>query len=192
VETACTIRMATPADAKAILDIYAPYIMHTAITFEYYVPSVSEFSNRIRSILTNYPFIVALEHNQIIGYAYASALKERAAYRWAAETTIYLKQDCRGFGIGSKLYLTLETILKKQNILNLNACIAYTSDKDNHLTNASMYFHEQLGYKKVGHFSKCGYKFGTWYDIIWMEKIIGEHLSKPKALISITDLQTIE
>ncbi|HBV87168.1 MAG TPA: GNAT family N-acetyltransferase [Desulfosporosinus sp.] len=180
--------MATKEDAEEILEIYAPYVTDTAISFEYHVPSVKEFAERITHIMKKYPYIVAIENNRIIGYAYASAFKERAAYDWAVETTVYLRQDCRGKGVGKKLYLALEEILRKQNILNLNACIAYTSTDNVYLTNASIYFHYQLGYKKVGHFTKCGYKFETWYDMIWMEKMIGEHSFNPKSVISITDL----
>jgi L-amino acid N-acyltransferase YncA len=182
------IRMATTEDAKEILDIYSPYITDTAITFEYDVPSVKEFQERIKNTLKKYPYIVAIENNSIIGYSYVSPFNKRAAYDWAVEVTIYLRQDSKGRGVGKKLYLALEKILKKQNILNLNACIAHTSKEDIHLSNASEHFHKHLGYKKVGHFTKCGYKFGTWYDMIWMEKIIGEHSINPKPVIPITDL----
>jgi Sortase and related acyltransferases len=186
-----TIRMATIADAKEILEIYAPYVKNTAITFEYDVPSLEVFADRMRKILKKYPYIVALDHHQIIGFAYASAFKERAAYDWTVETTIYIRQDYRGKGIGKKLYLTLEGILKRQNVLNLNACIAYTSIENEILTNASTYFHERLGYRKVAHFTKCGYKFGTWYDVIWMEKMIGEHSTNPKPFIPISELKEL-
>lgn len=185
------LRMATKEDAEEILEIYAPYVTDTAITFEYEVPSVQEFAERISNIIKKYPYIVAIENKRIIGYAYASAFKERAAYDWAVETTVYLRQDCRGKGVGKKLYLGLEAILRQQNILNLNACIAYTQTDDGYLTNASASFHNQLGYRKVGHFTKCGYKFGTWYDMIWMEKMIGEHSFNPKPVIPITDLHRL-
>ncbi|AGY75285.2 GNAT family N-acetyltransferase [Clostridium autoethanogenum] len=187
--TNVTMRMATKADAKEILDIYEPYVRNSAISFEYDVPSIEEFTERINNILKKYPYIVAVDNNQIIGYAYVSSFKERVAYNWAVETTIYLSQDCRGKGVGKKLYLALEKILKRQNIINLNACIAYTTTDNAYLTNASMYFHEHLGYRKVAHFTKCGYKFGNWYDMIWMEKIIGEHSENPKPVIPISDLQ---
>ena len=82
--------------------------------------------------------------------------------------------------------------LKRQNILNLNACIAYTPTENAYLTNASIYFHESLEYKKVGHFTKCGYKFGTWYDVIWMEKIIGDHSANPKPVIPISELYELQ
>lgn len=192
VMTNITIRMATKADAKEILDIYVPYVNNTAISFEYDVPSVEEFTDRIINISKQYPYIVAIDSNRIIGYAYASSFNKRVAYDWAVETTIYLRQNCRGKGIGRKLYLALEEILKRQNILNLNACIAYTSTENAYLTNTSMYFHEHLGYKKIGHFTKCGYKFGSWYDMIWMEKIIGEHSETPKSVIPISEWHELQ
>jgi len=128
----------------------------------------------------------------MIGYAYASVFRERAAYNWAVETTIYVKQDYRGKGIGKKLYLTLEEILKRQNILNLYACIAYSPTGKGTLNNGSASFHEALGYRKVAHFNKCGYKLGDWYDVIWMEKIIGEHSENPKPFIPITELKGLQ
>ncbi|MEN6350437.1 MAG: N-acetyltransferase family protein [Syntrophomonas sp.] len=187
--TNVSIRMATESDAEEILKIYSPYVTDTAITFEYDIPSITEFSRRIKDTLKMYPYIVALEEKCIVGYAYASAFKQRAAYDWAVETTVYLKQDCRGKGLGKKLYLALEDVLERQNILNLNACIAYTSVKDVHLDNTSMVFHQHLGYSKVAHFTKCGYKFGTWYDMIWMEKMLGEHPDKPDPVIPITEIK---
>lgn len=188
-DTNISIRMATEADAKEILEIYAPYVTDTAVTFEYDVPSVAEFSKRIHDTLQTYPYIVALEDGRIVGYAYASAFKKRPAYDWAVETTLYLKQDHRGGGLGKKLYLALEDILKRQNIINLNACIAYTSGGDIRLNNASTAFHERLGYSKAAHFTKCGYKFGTWYDMIWMEKMLKEHPDTPDPVIPIAEIQ---
>jgi L-amino acid N-acyltransferase YncA len=186
-----SIRMATEEDAEEILKIYSPYVTDTAITFEYDIPSVAEFSQRIKDTLQTYPYIVALKEKRIVGYAYASAFKKRTAYNWAVETSIYLKQDCRGKGLGKKLYLALEDILKRQNIINLNACIAYTSAEDMHLDNTSTVFHEHLGYSKVAHFTKCGYKFGTWYDMIWMEKMLGDHIAAPDPVIPIARIQEL-
>ncbi|MEN6327605.1 MAG: N-acetyltransferase family protein [Syntrophomonas sp.] len=186
-----SVKMATEADAEEILKIYSPYVTDTAITFEYDVPSVAEFSRRIEDTLQMYPYIVILEDKRIVGYAYASAFKEREAYKWAVETSVYIKQDYRGKGLGKKLYLTLEDILKHQNIINLNACIAYTSVDDARLDNTSMTFHKHLGYSKVAHFTKCGYKFGTWYDMIWMEKMLREHPSTPDPVIPITEIEVL-
>ena len=182
------VRIAIPEDAKELLSIYKYYVENTTITFEYDTPTLEEFQNRIKNTLVKYPYIVAIENDKIVGYAYASAFKGRAAYDWAVETTVYLRQSCRGRGLGRMIYSALEEILKKQNILNLNACIAYASGEDEYLNNSSTIFHEHLGYRKVGHFTKCGYKFGTWYDMIWMEKMIGEHSNVPKAIVPITEL----
>jgi len=183
------IRTASAADAAGIQKIYTPYVNDTAITFEYHVPSVEEFAARITSILQRYPFLVAEKEGQIIGYAYVSAFRSRAAYDWAVETSIYLGQDYRGQGMGKRLYLLLEEILKKQHILNMYACIAYTAKDDPHLTNVSVTFHEHLGYKINGHFTRCGYKFSTWYDMVWMEKLIGEHNDEVKAIIPFAEVR---
>lgn len=176
-----TIRTACPADADALLALYAPYVRDTAITFEYVIPSVREFSARIENTLKKYPYLVAEADGEIVGYAYAGPFKERAAYDWAVESSIYIKMEKRRMGIGARLYEELEEALKTQGILNVNACIAYTNTQDAHLTNDSVAFHERLGYRMVGQFHKCGYKFCHWYDMVWMEKLIGEHLeNQPK------------
>ena len=181
--------MAALEDALEIQEIYSVYVKNTAVTFEYEIPSVAEISKRISDTLQLYPYIVAMEEGRVAGFAYASAFRKREAYNWAAETTIYLRQDCRGKGIGKKLYLTLGDILKRQNIINLYACIAYTSKEDEHLNNTSTAFHGHLGYSKVSHFSKCGYKFGKWYDIIWMEKVLNEHPDTPSPIIPVSEIQ---
>lgn len=163
-------------DAVILLDIYTHYVKETAISFEYEVPSVEEFEERIRKISAKYPYIKAVDDEGVVlGYAYAGPFKQRAAYDRSVETTIYVRKDMHNLGIGRVLYENLETKLKNMGVLNLYACIAYTSNPDKYLTNGSMYFHQKLGYEIVGTFHKCGYKFGNWYDMIWMEKIIGRH-----------------
>ena len=183
-----TLRMATEADASALLEIYRPYVEQTAITFEYDVPTAEEFARRIRHTLERYPYLVAEKNGNIIGYAYVSPFKERAAYDWAVETSIYVKMGLSGKGCGRQLYDALERLLKAQNILNLNACIAYTAHEDAHLDNNSTHFHAHLGYKLVGTFHQCGYKFGTWYDMIWMEKMIGNHPDAPRPVLPINEI----
>lgn len=176
------IRIAEPEDAEALLKIYAPYIKQTAITFEYEVPSVEEFRCRIEQILKKYPYLVAEQDGELVGYAYAGTFNERAASDRSVETAIYVREDVRKDGIGRRLYEAIESILSRQHILNLNACIAYTEEEDPYLTKNSVQFHEHMGYHFVGRFHKCGYKFGRWYDLVWMEKHIGEHTDKPKAV----------
>ena len=141
------IRPATEADAAEILNIYAPYITDTAITFEYDVPTLEEFTGRIRHTLEKYPYLVAVRDSEIIGYAYAGAFYGRAAYDWSAETTIYVKKGCSHSGVGKLLYQELETALKAQNIINLYACIGYPEEDDEYLTKNSKQFHEHLGYR---------------------------------------------
>ena len=169
------IRIAYPDDAEKILKIYAYYIENTAITFEYDVPPVEAFRERIENTLKRYPYLVLEDDGEIKGYAYAGPLKERAAYAWSVETSIYTDRACHRCGYGRKLYEALEKELSKQGILNLYACIAYPIVEDEYLTKNSVRFHEHLGYKTVGEFYKCGYKFKRWYSMIWMEKIIGQH-----------------
>lgn len=171
-----TVRTASPEDASEILNIYAPYVENTAITFEYDVPDLNEFRQRIVNTLKKYPYIVAVEDGKIVGYAYAGTFKARAAYDRSVETSIYIKTDERGKGIGKTLYNELESRLKEQGILNLNACISWIDTPDEYLTHQSPEFHARLGYTRCAHFHKCGYKFGKWFDMIWMEKMIGEHV----------------
>lgn len=165
-------------DAKELLSIYAPYVQNTAISFEYDVPSLDEFRDRIKRISSRYPYIKAMEDNAIMGYAYASAFKSRQAYDWSVEVTVYVRQTERRKGIGKSLYKALEEALAGMGILNMNACISVPKEADPHLTKDSMYFHDKMGFKPIGTFHDCGYKFGTWYDMIWMEKMIGEHTEK--------------
>ena len=172
------IRKAGLADAAQILAIYRPYVEHTAITFEYTVPKLDEFTQRIAHTLERHPYIVAEGNGKIIGYAYVSRFVGRAAYDWAVETSIYVSQDARHAGLGKRLYYALEDILSRQGILNMEACIGVAEVEDEYLDNNSEHFHEHLGYRLVGRFKKCGYKFGRWYDMVWMEKIIGEHLDE--------------
>lgn len=169
------IRSASVKDAEELLNIYAYYVENTAITFEYDVPTLELFAQRIENTLKKYPYLVVEKDGEILGYAYAGVFKDRAAYDWSAETTIYLKHDAVKCGLGRILYEALEKEMKERGFLNLYACIGYPVDEDEYLTKNSAQFHEHLGYEKVGEFHKCGYKFGRWYNMIWMEKIIGEH-----------------
>jgi len=169
------IRTVSPEDAQELLSVYAPYVENTAISFEYEVPSVDEFRNRIEKTLQRYPYLVAVLNDEIVGYAYLGPFVGRAAYDRSAETTIYLKESVKRQGIGRKLYRALEEAAAEMGILNLYACIGYPEEEDEYLTMNSVEFHAHLGFRMVGKFYKCGYKFGRWYSMVWMEKLIGEH-----------------
>lgn len=185
------IRVAAVEDAEKLLQIYAPYVINTAITFEYEVPTVQEFRKRICHVLKRYPYLVAEKNGELLGFAYASAFHERAAYDWAVETSIYICMNKRKMGIGRKLHDCLEKLLKEQGILNLNACIVYPRSEDEYLTKNSVEFHSHLGYRLVGEFYQCGYKFNRWYNMVWMEKQIGEHVSNQPAVKSFEDIRDL-
>ncbi len=159
-------------DAKELVDIYNYYIENTAITFEIDKLGVSEFKERIKEISANFPYIVVLENGAIKGYAYSHEFNKREAYRFSNEVTIYLDKDSFKKGYGKLLYNELEKRLKEKGIRNLYACIASPVAIDKYLNNNSEEFHAHLGYKRNGLFTKCGYKFDTWYNMIWMEKLL--------------------
>ena len=169
------IRRVNLSDAQKLLEIYSYYVEKTAISFEYETPTLAEFENRILKITERYPYLVAERGGELVGYAYANTFIPRAAYQKCVELTIYLHKDATKCGIGKMLYSALETELKQIGITNLYACIGYTENEDEYLTKNSADFHGHLGFKKVGEFHKCGYKFDRYYDMIWVEKIIGEH-----------------
>lgn len=170
-----TLRLVTTEDAKELVAIYAPYVETTAISFEYETPSVEEFAHRIEEVLERFPYLAAVHEGEIVGYAYAHPYGVRKAYSWAVELSVYIRRDCRGMGIGRKLYEAMEVILKAQNITNLYVLVAGVDEEDEYLTHDSQKFHLAMGYEYVGKLHKAGYKFGRWYDMITMEKIIAPH-----------------
>ena len=157
------IRIAEERDIPAILEIYGPYVLNTTITFEYDVPTREEFTRRFRDITRQFPWLVYEEDGEILGYAYASAPYARAAYTWCAEPSVYLKPEARGRGIGRKLYAALEQILDCQGYQVLYALVTQENE-------ASLRFHERCGYRVSVLFPNCGFKFGRWLGVIWMEK----------------------
>ena len=172
------IRSATAEDAVALREIYCYYVLNTAVSFEYTVPTVEEFRSRIVNTLMKYPYLVLEVNGEISGYAYAGPFKTREAYKFSVENTIYLKKNITKKGYGRLLLTALEEKLSVMGYTNANACIAYISESDEYLNNNSMEFHSHMGYSLVGIFHKCAYKFDRWYDMLWMEKFVGEHNSK--------------
>lgn len=178
------IRPVKPEDAPELVKIYAPYVEHTAITFEYEVPSAEEFLRRIHNTAEKYPYLVAEENGELSGYAYASAFKGRAAYDWSVETSIYVRENCHRSGIGRALYAGLEKCLTAQHVCNVCACITYPNPD-------SIAFHESFGYHTVAHFHKSGYKLGCWHDMIWMEKELCPHTVPPMPFVPIAELPAL-
>ena len=157
------VRIAKVEDVPAILAIYAPYVEETAYTFEYTVPTMEEFTLRFQTITKQFPWLVWEEEGKVLGYAYACAPFERAAFAWCAEPAIYLCPEARGRGIGSALYETLEKYLKQQGYVVSYALITTSNT-------GSVAFHEAMGYQKTAFLPNCGFKHQGWHGIIWMEK----------------------
>lgn len=186
------IRVASEADAEALLAIYTPYVVKTAITFEYEPPTLEEFRGRIRHTLQKYPYLVAEQNGKILGYAYAGVFHEREAYSWAVETSIYVDETLRHSGVGRELNRAMEAVCRAMGILNMEACIAVPeAENDEYLTRNSVDYHAHIGYRLVGEFYQCGYKFGRWYNMVWMEKMIGEHQDEMEMPVWFPDLKQI-
>lgn len=158
-----TLRKASPEDIERILEIYAPYITDTTITFEYTVPTLEEFTARFESIAGEFPYYVAEDEGRIAGYAYASRAFERAAYAWDADFSVYMDMEYRGHGVGKLLAAAVEEDLRKMGYHNLYAIITGENE-------ISVRFHEKLGYTLAGRLTKSGYKSGRWLDVYWYEK----------------------
>ena len=157
------IRPARVEDLPRILAIYGPYVENTAISFEYNVPTLGEFTRRFMDITAQFPWLVWEESGTVLGYAYGSRPFERAAYQWCAEASIYLCPEARGKGIGKQLYAALEELLKQQGYRKVYAIITTANE-------ASVSFHRAVGYSHTATMPGCGYKFGQWYGTVWMEK----------------------
>ena len=150
------IRMATEKDIPAILEIYGPYVRNTAISFEYTVPTMEEFTTRFDGITAQFPWLVWEEDGNILGYAYGSAPFERAAFGWCAEASIYLCPEAQGRGIGKKLYAVLEQLLALQGYAKVYALVTSANQP-------SVDFHLATGYRTTCFMPDCGFKLGRWY-----------------------------
>ena len=164
------VRIASAEDTEALLEIYAPYVRGTAITFEYEVPSAEEFRGRILGTLEKYPWLCLALGLEILGYAYAAPFRSRRAYQWTAETSIYLAPGAEKKGSGRLLYERLEEICRAMGLVSLYACITSPQEEDPYVTDNSVRFHEHMGYRMLARFPGCGRKFGRWYDTVYMEK----------------------
>lgn len=191
-ESAITIRLATPGDAAAICDIYAPYVLTTAVTFDITPPTVDEMRTKIETVLKERPFLVAEQDGTILGYSYAAPFRPREAYIHAIETSVYIAQDYKGKGLGRRLYTALENILRAQNVYTANACISYVDPADEYSPATSRLFHERMGYTQCAHIPNCGRKFDRWYGIIWMQKEISPLPAQPDAFIALPEVNQAE
>lgn len=172
------IRQATLQDVPRILDIYAPYVENTAISFEYTVPTLEEFTQRFLGITAQFPWLVWEENGTVLGYAYGSLPFERAAFQWSAEASIYLCPEACGKGIGKQLYAALEQLLQAQGYRKVYVIITTANAP-------SVAFHEAVGYRHTATMPDCGYKLGKWYGTVWMEKDLNNWDTPPHQPIPI-------
>lgn len=167
------IRPVKQTDATDILAIYAPYVTDTAITFETEIPTLEEFSKRIEKIQKDYPYLVCEIDGKVVGYAYASKHRERAAYQYSVEVSVYVAQDYHRKGIGKALYEHLFAALEDYNYYSAYAGITLPSEK-------SIGIHKAFGFTEVGIYHKIGYKDGKWLDVIWLEKQLKDYGIAPE------------
>lgn len=172
-----TLRAATTKDAEGILAVYIPYILNTTITYEYEIPTVEEFRERICKVTKFYPYLVCEDEGEIVGYAYASQHLERAAFQWGAEISIYIKESYHGNGIAARLYDQIIDILYKQGVYKVYALI----DSPN---KQSENFHIKRGFKEIGCLPNTAYKLGKWCNLKYYEKELRECAGTPVELIA--------
>ena len=178
------IRPATPADTEALLAIYAPYI-DTSITFEYDLPTPAEFRARIESISRTYPYLVYEEEGRLLGYAYAHRYRERAAYQWGAELSVYVDKTAQGRGVGRALYAALMELLALQGVRTVYGVVTQPNEKSDRL-------HRGLGFSVAGVVHSAGFKAGRWHDVVTYEKAIGDYSGPPAPLKSIREADPAE
>ncbi|BDU20691.1 N-acetyltransferase [Dyella sp. GSA-30] len=160
-----TMRIATERDAEACHAIYAPTVLDTAITFETELPGVEAMRQRIQARLQHYPWLIWEEHGQVLAYAYAGRFRERAAYDWIAETSIYVHADARRRGIARRLYATLLDTMALQGINQAVGVITLPGD-------VSVALHESMGFEAAGVWKKAGYKLARWWDVgVWQKEL---------------------
>ena len=157
------IRQVKQTDAEQILDIYRYYVENTAISFEETVPTINEMSGRISKTTQLYPWLVYEQQGKVSGYAYASSFRDRPAYRWTVEVTIYLADAAKGSGVATKLYQELLDILTQQRFRMAIAVVTEPNCE-------SEKFHKKMGFKKIGVFESVGYKHEQWQNTGWWQK----------------------
>jgi phosphinothricin acetyltransferase len=177
-----TVRLATPEDAEQVQAIYAPYC-YTPISFELGPPSVEDMRSRLAKVLHQYPWLLCEDGGEVLGYAYASQHRERPAYRWSVDSTVYVRQGGQRRGVGRALYASLLAVLPLQGYVNTYAGVTLPNP-------ASVGLHEAMGFQPVGVYRQVGFKCGAWHDVAWFQRPLrprpGEPLP-PKQLEEVRD-----
>jgi L-amino acid N-acyltransferase YncA len=181
--SAIEYRIAHADDARAIADIYAPYVRETIVSFETEPPDANEIAQRIRRIGWQYPWLAAASDGQLIGYAYACENRARLAYRWSVDTAVYLHPSAQRQGFGHGLYQRLFAFLRKQGYVNAFAGISLPND-------ASVRLHETMGFRPIGVYRRVGYKLGGWRDVSWWQLALHDPPADPAEPLAFESLDT--
>jgi phosphinothricin acetyltransferase len=175
-----TIRLATVADAEQVQAVYAPYC-HTPISFETEPPGVEEMRGRVARVLAQYPWLVCEQGGEVLGYVYATQHRERAAYRWSVDTTVYVHQGRQRRGVGRALYTSLLAVLPLQGYVNAYAGVTLPNP-------ASVGLHEAMGFRPVGVYQQVGFKCGSWHDVAWYQRPLQPQPDEPPPPIRLEEV----
>jgi L-amino acid N-acyltransferase YncA len=159
---AATIRLVSLSDAQQVRDIYAPFCEHTPVSFEAQAPTAEEMRDRIAKILRSHPWLVYENERHVLGYAYASPHRERAAYRWAVDVSAYVREGHRRLGVGRSLYRSLLALLQLQGFYRALAGVTLPNP-------GSVGLHQAMGFRPMGTYQNIGYKCGQWHDVEWFQ-----------------------
>lgn len=176
------LRVATEADAAAMLALYAPYVTDSTVSSEYQPPSLEEFCRRIRTYGERLPWLVCECGGQVLGYGYASPHRARAAYQWSVETSIYVAQEHQRGGIAGAIYEALFDILAMQGYYNIFVGITSPNER-------SIKFHTAMGFVISGAYQDSMFKFGQWRDVLWMAKTLRPHVGEPQPTVPFPQVQ---
>jgi phosphinothricin acetyltransferase len=177
-----TIRLAEPSDAREVLQIYGPIVESTAISFEEEVPGEATMAGRIAEALAFAPWLVCEDGARVDGYAYGSRHRERAAYRWSVDVSVYVRDGCRRGGVGRALYTSLLALLRAQGFYAAHAGVTLPNA-------ASVGLHESLGFRPVGVYARVGYKRGAWHDVGWWQLPLRERAGAPAEPLAVGALR---
>jgi L-amino acid N-acyltransferase YncA len=169
------IRIATPSDAAAVRDIYAPFCESSAVTFEETAPTEAEMADRIASTLKRHPWLVCEIDSEVVGYAYAGPLRKRRAYQWVAELSVYVAESARRSGVGEALYESLLAVLERQGVRDVYAVTTVPNP-------STVGFHERLGFERLVDFPAMGYVEGDWQDVAWWRRSLAEKGDDPEPM----------
>lgn len=178
-----SVRLAEEKDTVALRNIYAFYVEQTHVSFEYIAPTNEEFGERVLVTTEEFPWLVCLQNDEVIGYAYAHKHRLRDAYQWSPESTIYLAPHFHTKGIGRILYQTLFNVLRLQGYNNVFAGVALPNEK-------SVGIHKRLGFEDIGIFKRVGYKNGKWHDTRWFQLNLQLHNDEPEAPRKLNQIQS--